>query len=163
MRRGLSFLVLAWSFIALGSSSGLVAEAQTISAPPSPGRHAPITIRGVVLDDSLRVPVADAWLFLNDTKYGAISDEKGEFTFTFPPDWKPVRGGTLVLEVATAPWTFKPQRVRLDWRTYDPAQVLTLRLASAPGRGRPNLLGSRLMARPVPPPVYPTGRHGARP
>jgi hypothetical protein len=117
----------------------------------------------VVLDDSLRVPVADAWLFLNDTKYGAITDDKGEFAFTFPPDWKPVRGGTLVLKVATAPFTFKPQQVRLDWRTYDLAQVLTLRLASAPGRGRPNVYGARLMPRPVPPPVYPTGRHGGRP
>jgi hypothetical protein len=119
----------------------------------------------VVLDDSLHVPVTDAWLFLNDTRYGAVTDDKGEFTFTFPPDWKPVRGGTLVLKVATAPFTFKPQQVRLDWRTYDPVQTLALRLAPAPGRGRgrPNVHGSRWMPRPVPPPVYPAGRHGARP
>lgn len=148
--------------LVLGTLAGQATAAQP-HAPGAASGHAPITIRGVVLDDSLRVPVADAWLFLNDTNYGAITDDKGEFSFTFPPDWKPVRGGTLVLEVATAPWTFKPQRVRLDWRTYDPAHILTLRLASAPGRGRPNLIGARLMARPLPPPVYPTGWHGARP
>ena len=122
-----------------------------------------ITVRGVVLDDSLNVPVAGIWIYLNSTKYGAITNERGEFTCTFPSAWKPVRGGLLVLQVTPVPFTFKFKQVQLDWRGHDPARLLMLRLASAPGRGRPNLVGHRLMAPPVPPPVYPARAHTARP
>lgn len=122
-----------------------------------------ITVRGVVLDDSLNVSIPGIWLYLNGTKYGAITDAQGAFTFTFPTGWKPVRGGMLSIMVATAPFTFKLRRVPLDWRTYDPANPLTIRLASAPGRGRPNLHGYIWMAPPVPPPVYPSRSHMGRP
>jgi hypothetical protein len=105
------------------------------------------------------------WLSLNDTKYGAITDAQGAFTFSFPTAWKLVRGGMLTIKVLTAPWTFKTMRRQLDWRTYDAAQPLVFRLASAPGRGRgrPNLHGVIWMAPPVPPPVYPARSHTGRP
>jgi len=153
-----------WLLVALVNfAGGQSAPAQTLSTGAAPARRAPVTIRGVVLDDSLRVPVTDAWLYLNGTSYGAITNEAGEFALTFPPDWKPVRGGQLVLQVAPIPFVFKAQQARLDWRSHDPAQVLMLRLASAPGRGRPHLHGTRWKLRPVAPPTYPASRHGIRP
>ena len=138
------------------------AAAGQTSATPAP-KPETVTVHGVVLDDSLNVPVPGLFLYLNDTKYGAITDAQGQFTFRFPTGWKPVRGGVLTIKVATAPFTFKMRRVLLDWRTHDLAQPLTLRLASAPGRGRPNLHGYVWMAPPVPPPVYPASSHAARP
>jgi hypothetical protein len=120
-------------------------------------------VRGVALDDSLNVPIPGLWIYLNDTKYGAVTDAQGVFTFSFPTGWKPVRGGIVVLKAVPVPFTFKPLRRPLDWRTYDPAQALTLRLAPAPGRGRPNLHGSIVMAPPVPPPVYPPSSRTGRP
>lgn len=138
------------------------AAAQLPTATPA-ARSETITVSGVVLDDSLNVPIPRLWLYLNDTKYGAITNEQGEFAFTFPTAWKPVRSGVLTIKVATAPFTFKMMRRSLDWRTYDPAQPLVLRLASAPERGRPNLHGYIWMAPPVPPPVYPSRSHTGRP
>jgi hypothetical protein len=120
-------------------------------------------VRGTALDDSLNVPIPDLWLYLNETKYGAVTDAQGHFTFSFPAGWKPVRGGEVRIFVVPVGYTFKPLRQRLDWRTHDPAQPLVLRLASAPGRGRPNLHGFRLMAPPVPPPVYPARARTNRP
>lgn len=122
-----------------------------------------VVVRGVALDDSLNVPIPGLWLYLNDTKYGAITDAQGAFMVSFPTGWRSVRDGVLRIKVATAPFTFKPLRVQLDWRHYDPAHPLTLRLASAPGRGRPNLHGYLWMAPPVPPPVYPARARTARP
>lgn len=135
------------------------AAGQALPAPSSET----IVVRGVVLDDSLNVPIPDLWLYLNETKYGAVTDAQGAFMFSFPAGWKPVRGGELRLFVVPVGYTFKPLRRRLDWRAYDPAHPLVLRLASAPGRGRPNLHGFRLMAPPVPPPVYPPRSHTGRP
>ena len=131
-------------------------------ATPAP-RPETITIHGVVIDDSLNVPLPGMWLFLSDTKYGAITDTQGAFTFSFPTAWKPVRGGILTIKTLTAPWTFKIMCRQLDWRTYDPTQPLVFRLASAPGRGRPNLHGVIWIAPPVPPPVYPSRSHIGRP
>ena len=122
-----------------------------------------ITVHGVALDDSLNVPIPGLWIYLNDTKYGAITDAKGAFSFSFPTGWKPVRGGIITIKVVPVPFTFKYMRVPLDWRKHDPAQPLTLRLTSAPERGRPNMYGSILMAPPVPPPVYPSRSHTSRP
>jgi hypothetical protein len=141
----------------------------TAAAQPRPAAATPaaipetITVHGVVLDDSLNVPIPGLFLYLNDTKYGAITDAQGAFNFSFPTGWKPVRGGMLTIKVVPVPFTFKYMRVPLDWRTHDPAQPLILRLASAPERGRPNMYGSILMAPPVPPPVYPSRSHTGRP
>jgi hypothetical protein len=138
-----------------------LAAGQAASSPPP--RPETITVSGTALDDSLNVPIPDLWLYLNDTKYGAVTDAQGAFTFSFPAEWKPVRGGELRIFVAPVGYTFKPLRTRLDWRTYDPTHPLVLRLASAPGRGRPNLHGFRLMAAPMSPPVYPARAHSIRP
>jgi hypothetical protein len=139
--------------------------------PPTPGQlpagpvtqQERITISGVVLDDSLNVPIPGLWLYIDHTKYGAITNEQGVFTFSFPTGWKLVRSGFLLLRVTPIPFTFKELNMQLDWRRYDPAHPLTLRLASAPERGRPNMHGFILMAAPVPPPVYPARARTARP
>ncbi len=142
------------------AAGGLGAHVAVGQAAPRPET---ITISGTALDDSLNVPIPDLWLYLNDTKYGAVTDAQGRFTFSFPAEWKPVRSGELRISVVPVGYTFKPLRRRLDWRTYDPAHPLVLRLASAPGRGRPNLRGFRLAAPPLPPPVYPARTHSIRP
>ncbi|WP_325135161.1 hypothetical protein [Hymenobacter sp.] len=147
----------------LAASRCLAAQAQLPAGQPAPRPTGPITISGTAIDDSLNVPIPDLWLYLNDTKYGAVTDAQGRFTFSFPAEWKPVRGGELRISVVPVGYTFKPLRRRLDWRTYDPAHPLVLRLASAPGRGRPNLRGFRLMTPPAPPPVYPARAHSIRP
>lgn len=113
--------------------------------------------------DSLNVPVPGLFLYLNATKYGAITDAQGGFTFSFLADWKPIRGGVLTIKAMPIPFTFKALRRQLDWRTYDPAHPLTIRLASAPGSGRPHLPGFLLKPPPVPPPVYPARSHTGRP
>jgi hypothetical protein len=151
-RRYLGLLALA--------AGGLGAHVAAGQAAP---RLESITISGTALDDSLNVPIPDLWLYLNDTKYGAVTDAQGRFTFSFPAEWKPVRGGELRIFAAPVGYTFRPLRRWLDWRTYHPTHPLVLRLASAPGRGRPNLRGFRLMAPPVPPPVYPARAHSIRP
>ena len=146
----------------LAASRCLVAAAQAPAGQPGPP-EGPIVVRGTALDDSLNVPIPDLWLYLNETKYGAITDAQGNFSFSFPAQWKPVRGGELRIFVVPDGYTFKPLRQLLDWRRYNPAHPLVLRLASVPGRGRPHLHGFRLMAPPVPPPVYPARAHQARP
>lgn len=146
--------------LALGLCWGPRAAAQQVAPAAQPER---VTISGVALDDSLNVPIPDLWLYLNETKYGAVTDAQGKFSFSFPTNWKPVRGGELRLFVVPIGYTFKPLRRRLDWRTYDPMNSLVLRLASAPERGRPNYHGFRLMAPPLPPPVYPPSVRTARP
>jgi len=147
--------LVAWGF----GSHGAAGQA---TPPPAPPPEV-IIISGTALDDSLNVPIPDLWLYLNETKYGAVTDAKGNFTLSFPAEWRPVRGGELRISVVPVGYTFKPLRRRLDWRTYDPAHPLVLRLASAPGRGRPYLRGFRLLAPPVPPPVYPARAHSIRP
>jgi hypothetical protein len=152
-RRG---LLLAAALCAWQSAAGQ-SPATPAAAPET------VTVHGVVLDDSLNVPIPGLFLYLNDTRYGAITDAQGAFHFSFPTGWKPVRSGTLIIKVMPVPFTFKHKRVPLDWRTHDPAQPLVLRLASAPERGRPNRYGYIWMAAPVPPPVYPARARTGRP
>ncbi|MGI4834911.1 MAG: hypothetical protein ACRYFK_15765 [Janthinobacterium lividum] len=155
--RGLLALAAWWGWQLAAAQQLALAPAVAVARPGH------VTISGVVLDDSLNVPVPGLWLYLNHTKYGAVTNAQGEFTFTFPTGWKPVRGGLLLVQVLSVPYTFKPLQVPLDWRRYNPAQPLRLRLASSPGRGRPNLTGHLLMPPPVPPPIYPPSARPGRP
>jgi hypothetical protein len=144
--------------VALCAWQSAASQAPTLAPKPET-----VVVQGVVLDDSLNVPVPGLFLYLNQTKYGAITDAQGKFSFSFPTAWKPVRGGVLSIQATPVPYTFKEMRVQLDWRTHDPAHTLTMRLASAPGRGRPHLHGFILIPPPVPPPVYPASARTARP
>lgn len=111
-----------------------------------------IVIRGVVLDDSLNVPVAGARLFIKGTKYGAVTNEKGEFSFSFASDWNPAAKGELVLEVSADHFTFKSQLIVVSFRDSPPPAPLIVRLLSLPQRG--NIMGK---IRITPPPVAPPG------
>jgi hypothetical protein len=109
-----------------------------------------IVIRGVVLDDSLHTPVAGAYVFVKGTKYGAVSNEKGEFTFSFAPDWKPAATGELTLEISAGHFTFESQSATVNFKDNPAPAPLTIRLLSIPHRGF--VLGK--IAR-MPPPVAP--------
>lgn len=116
-----------------------------------------ITIRGVVLDDALKVPVEGIYMFLSGTKYGAITNDKGEFTLTFFAGWKPVSGGLVTLDIARVPFTFLGQTIQVDVKTEHSPAPLTIRLVSVPGRG--NIKGKALITEsPVPLPAIPKFR-----
>ena len=111
--------------------------------------QATITIRGVVLDDSLDVPVQSAYVFINDTKYGAVTNERGEFVMTFTAGWSPVKSGFVNLKIARIAFTFLEQKVEVDLHS-EPAPV-RIRLRSVPQRGY--IMGKAVFIKPpVPPP-----------
>ena len=148
--------------LAVAALVGWQPVAAQVSAKPT-AKPERFTISGTVLDDSLQVPAPGLWLYLNGTKYGAITNAQGAFSLSFPTEWKPVRGGVLLVQACPVPYTFKPKQLQLDWRSHDPARPVVLRLASARGRGRPNLHGFILKPPPVPPPTYPPGGRTIRP
>ena len=118
------------------------------------GASSTVTIRGVVLDDSLRVAVPGALVYVGSTGYGAIANERGEFTLTFAPDWEPAHGGSLDLRIVADPFQFQEKRVLVDWRRRAP-QPEVIRLASVPMRG--HVKGEAVWQKPpvAPPKVRP--------
>jgi len=94
-----------------------------------------INIRGVVLDDSLNVPVNGAYIFIKGTKYGAVTNEKGEFSFSFPSDWPPAEKGEFLLEVSAGHFTFERQLVVVSFKGNAAPAPLTVRLPSLSQRG----------------------------
>lgn len=156
-----------WLLVAaVGLGGPLAAGAQTVPNGVLATRATlpeTLTISGVVLDDSLNVPVAGVALYVADTKYGTVANGQGVFTLTFPTGWKPVRGGFLELRVYADVFLFKYKVVRLDWRSSAATQPLAVRLASAPGRGRAKGVSIMMRAQPVPPPTYPARSRTNRP
>ena len=117
-----------------------------------------VVIRGAVLDDSLHVPVAGAYVFINDTRYGAVTDAQGEFVLSLPADWVPARQAELVLTVSAGYFTFEPQRVAVRLAGNPHPAPLTVRLKSQFGRGR--ITGKVALAKPpVAPPGTPAATH----
>jgi hypothetical protein len=93
-----------------------------------------VTIRGRVLDDSTGLGVSGAEIFIANTKYGAVTDERGNFSFTMLKSWAPVRKGRVQLRVQGSPFVFESQTVAVK---VSPAPApLTVRLKSIPGRGQ---------------------------
>jgi hypothetical protein len=119
-----------------------------------------ITIRGVVLDDSLHVPIQGAYIFINGTKYGAVTNEKGEFSFTFSPDWPPAQKGEFLLEVSAGHFTFERQLVVVSFKDNAAPTPLpiTVRLLSRPQRG---FIRGKVKFTPVP--VAPPSVQQSRP
>lgn len=166
--RNLSGCLRRWLLAAAALGNAQFGLAQS---PPAPGQvwakpvawPETLTISGVVLDDSLNVPVAGAALYIADTKYGTVANAQGEFTLTFSTGWKPVRGGFVELQVFSDVFLFKKKVVRLDWRSPAATQPLLVRLASAPGRGRSKGILVMMRVLPVAPPVYPPRVRTSRP
>lgn len=117
-----------------------------------------IVVRGVVLDDSLQVPIAGAYIFIKGTKYGAVSNAKGEFTFSFAPDWPLAATGEFLLEVSAGHFTFQDQLVVVKFKEPAAPTPLTVRLRSQPGRDF--IMGKIAL---IPPPVAPPGAGKTRP
>lgn len=93
-----------------------------------------VTIRGRVLDDSTGLGVPGAEIFIGDTKYGAVTDEQGNFSFTMKQTWKPVQQGVVQLRIQGSPFQFKPQTLAV---TVSPIpKPLTIKLKSLTGRGQ---------------------------
>lgn len=109
-----------------------------------------ITVRGVVLDDSLNVPVQGAYIFINGTKYGAVTNEKGEFSFSFSADWPLAAKGEFLLEISAGHFRFKRQLAVVSFKENSIPAPLTVRLLSEEVliRGKVKL---------TPPPVAPPG------
>jgi hypothetical protein len=115
-----------------------------------------IVVRGVVLDDSLNTPVAGAYVFIKGTKYGAVSNEKGEFTFSFSPDWRPAATGELILEISAGHFIFEGQTVAVDFKDNITPATLVVRL-----RRFPQFTVGK--ARLVKPPIAPPGAGKTQP
>ncbi|WP_310391194.1 carboxypeptidase-like regulatory domain-containing protein [Hymenobacter sp.] len=123
------------------------AAATNSAAAPAPQ----LIIRGQVLDGASQTAVPQVNVFLNDTKFGTVTDAEGRFELVLARDWAPIAGGTVELRFVGSPFDFQEQTVRLDARAASPG-LLVVRLASAPNRGR--LMGSIRMAEPpMKPPV----------
>ena len=101
-----------------------------------------VTIRGRVLDDSTGLGVPNGEIFIGDTKYGATTDEQGNFSFTMPRRWRPVREGRVVLHVQAGHFTFEKLTMTVQL-SLAPAP-LVLRLQSLPIRGH------NVMGKPIP-------------
>jgi hypothetical protein len=151
--------VRRWVLAAAAFLGWQSAEALPPKLPPSPSfffksaaDNERITIRGVVLDDSLNVPVRGAHIFIKGTKYGAVTNEKGEFSFSFSPDWPPAKKGEFLLEISAWHFTFERQLVVVSFKDNSAPTPLTVRLPSLPQRGF--VMGK--IAR-MPPPVAPPG------
>ncbi|WP_460617085.1 peptidase associated/transthyretin-like domain-containing protein [Hymenobacter ruber] len=98
-------------------------------------RQAMITIRGVVMDDSLNVPVAGARVYFGDTQYGTIANERGEFSFSFPADWAPAKSGIIKVRVGGVPFALLEQTVQVSIKETLVPAPLAIRLLSIPERG----------------------------
>ncbi|MDF7812685.1 carboxypeptidase-like regulatory domain-containing protein [Hymenobacter sp. YC55] len=93
-----------------------------------------VAIRGRVLDDSTGLGVPGAEIFIGDTKYGAVTDEQGNFSFTMLQKWAPVQKNRVQLRVQGSPFVHKQQLVSV--KTSPAAAPLLVRLKSVPGRGQ---------------------------
>ncbi|RTQ47543.1 hypothetical protein EJV47_19190 [Hymenobacter gummosus] len=117
-------------------------DATTPPAGPAPTQARPaeagqpsVLVRGQVLDDSLNVPVAGAWVFVAGTVYGAVADEQGRFELPIPLSRPEVRSGRVQLEVRAGYFSFVPQRLTVPLPPGAAPAALTVRLQSVPGRG----------------------------
>ena len=95
-----------------------------------------VVLQGRVLDDSTGLGVPGAWIFVDNTKYGAVTDDEGRFSLTLPASWKSLQKGKVSLRVQASPFEFKPRTVAVTVRPRRQPAPLTVRLLSVPGRGQ---------------------------
>jgi len=149
--------VQRWLLAAAAFLGWQAAEALPPQLPPVPlplfsaaATQERIVIRGVVLDDSLNAPIRGAYIFLNGTKYGAVTNDKGEFSFSFAPDWPLAQKGEFLLEVSAGHFTFQRQLAVVNFKESSTPAPLTVRLHRFP-------LIRVGKARLIEPPVAPPG------
>ena len=142
-RRWARWLAVALAFLGVRTASAALGEAPLpppVTAAPLPLRAAVagkprIIIRGQVFDDSLKVPVSGAHIFVGTTPYGAVTDAEGRFELPIPVDRPEVRSGKVQLRISAGPFTFKPQTVVVAVKSGANLPALAVRLKSVPGRG----------------------------
>lgn len=102
----------------------------------SPPAQKSVVLQGRVLDDSTGLGVPGAWIFVDNTKYGAVTDDEGRFSLTLPASWKSLQKGKVSLRVQASPFEFKPRTVAVTVRPQRQPAPLAIRLLSVPGRGQ---------------------------
>ncbi|UOQ71311.1 carboxypeptidase-like regulatory domain-containing protein [Hymenobacter cellulosilyticus] len=129
----------------------------TTAAAPAPTtagqQQQPVVIRGQVLDGPQGPGVAGAFLFINDTQYGTVTDENGRFELVLASGWEPVRAGQLTLRVQGSPFTFKPKELPVKVAGSGSPIELLIQMESIEGRGQ--VMGKIHL--PVPPVAPPKG------
>ncbi|GAA4051314.1 hypothetical protein GCM10022409_42600 [Hymenobacter glaciei] len=128
----------------------------TTAAAPMPAtaeQQQSVVIRGVVLDGANGPGVAGAFVFINDTQYGAVTDENGRFELVLARSWEPIRAGALTLRVQGSPFVFKPQEVAVKLPAAGAPVELVVRMESVEGRGQ--IMGK--IRQPEPPVAPPKG------
>lgn len=109
---------------------GATEQADALTTAP----EGQVTVRGRVLDDSTGTGVQGAEIFIGETKYGAVTDEQGNFSFTMQQRWEAVQNGAVSLRVQASPFEFKQQTISV--KTSPAPEPLTVRLKSVEGRGQ---------------------------
>lgn len=111
-----------------------------------------LIIRGQVLDGASQTAVPQVSVFINDTPFGTVTDEKGQFELVMAPGWAPIAGGKVVLKFVGSPFDFQEQILKLDARATPQPEPLVIRMASVPNRGQ--IMGKiRMPEPPVTPPL----------
>ncbi|HEX8504004.1 MAG TPA: hypothetical protein VF630_01450 [Hymenobacter sp.] len=99
-----------------------------------------------------------AKIYIGNTKYGAIADERGEFILSLPADWEPLKSGTVKLRIGEVPFALLEQAVEVSVKDNLTPAPLTIRLLSVPERGR---YKGKAVMEPAPVPL-PRGRKGRK-
>ncbi|WP_324673655.1 carboxypeptidase-like regulatory domain-containing protein [Hymenobacter sp. GOD-10R] len=117
-----------------------LASLEIADAPRYLANHAAVpkavVLQGRVLDDSTGLGVPGAWIFIDGTKYGAVTDDEGRFSITLPASWKSLQKGKVSLRVQASPFEFKPRTVVVTVPARRQPAALAVRLLSVPGRGQ---------------------------
>lgn len=126
--------LFGWNYT---SASGLPPQSLPVWVIPASLTtvQANVTIQGVVLDDLSGAPVPGAYVFVDNTKYGAITDEQGRFILLFPADWEPVKNRALKLVVPRIPFNTQEQTVEVELGSGEIPAPLTIRLRADKHRG----------------------------
>ncbi|MGI4864093.1 MAG: carboxypeptidase-like regulatory domain-containing protein [Janthinobacterium lividum] len=151
--KGLRRLLLAiTAFLGWQSASALPPLPPSQLLPlTSANRHTRIVISGVVLDDSLNTPLRNAYVFIEGTEYGAVTNERGEFSLSFASNWELAKTGELVLTVSAGHVYFERKQVVVSFKNNPTPAPLTIRLL--PVLSRRNFVKGK--TRLIPPPVAP--------
>jgi len=150
------WLLAAAAFLGWQSAAGLPPQSPPRQLPliTSANRHTRIIISGVVLNDSLNTPLRDAYVFIKGTKYGAVTNKRGEFSLSFSSDWDLAKTGELLLAVSAGHVYFERKRVVVGFKNNPVPAPLIIRLLP---------LGFALgEIRSIPPPVAPPGARKSR-
>ncbi|MGY3090696.1 hypothetical protein ACVWYF_003757 [Hymenobacter sp. UYAg731] len=123
----------------------------TVATDPAMTPARQLIIRGQVLDGAGGPAVAGVRVLINDTQFGTITDEKGNFELIMARDWAPIASGSVTLKFLGNPFDFQPKDVVLDLKATPQPAPLVVPMESVPNRGK--VMGKiRMPEPPVAPP-----------